>query len=292
MFHLATEQDIPTPQVISPKNIDDVHAALSKVDFPLMLKAIDGNKLFARTGKKMVIVNNKAELLDAYEALEDPDDPNLMLQELIPGDDDQVYIFNGYFNENSECLAAFTGHKIRQFPIHVGCAALGECSWHERVARKTIRLMQAVGYRGILDIGYRLDPRDGKYKVLDINPRVGQAFRLFVAENDMDVIRSLYLDMTKQPQPQVKPREGRRWLIENYDFISSYDYFREGSMGFKDWLRGFKGVEECAWFNWSDLTPFLIMSGRFIKQLGTSLISRTKRLVTGNRTETKTANMS
>lgn len=266
MFGIATQHNVPTPHTSFPQNLDEVIETADKVMFPVMLKAIDGAVMHARTGKKMVIVSSKEELVENYKQLEDPVTPNTMIQELIPGDDDQVYIYNGYFNKNSDALISFTGHKVRQFPIHVGCASLGECRWHQRVADKTRALMKAVGYKGILDIGYRLDPRDGRYKVLDINPRVGQAFRLFLAENGMDVIRSLYLDFTGQPQQESKPREGRRWLIEDYDMVSSLNYFKEGSLGFVEWIKSFRGVQEAAWFSWKDPLPFLVMFYRFTKK--------------------------
>lgn len=214
----------------------------------------------------MLIVNTYDELIKHFRILHDAEEPNLMLQEYIPGGDDEVYIFNGYFNEASECLSAFTGHKIRQFPIHTGCASLGECRWNQDVADLTIRSMQVFGYKGILDIGYRLDPRDGLYKVLDINPRVGQAFRLFTAENDMDVVRSLYLDLTNQPAPDIEPREGRRWLIEDFDLIATAYYVQERSLSFGDWIRSFKGVQETAWFSWRDPVPFVMMLASFIKR--------------------------
>jgi predicted ATP-grasp superfamily ATP-dependent carboligase len=137
--------------------------------------------------------------------------------------------------------------------------------------------MQSIGYQGILDIGYRLDPRDGRYKVLDINPRVGQAFRLFVAENGMDVVRSLYLDLTAQEQIQpIIPREGRRWVIEDYDIISSFHYSQEGSLRFGEWIRSFKGVEEGAWFSWKDPMPFLSMLGTLTKRSFSYLMKRIK----------------
>ena len=269
MFGLATQHGVPTPQTVFPRNVDDVEHYAATGRFPVMLKGIYGNRLAARTRKKMVIVHSRAELLAEYREMEDPDDPNLMLQEYIPGGDDQVYIFNGYFNRESDCLVGFTGHKIRQFPIHVGCASLGESRWNETVAQITTRFMKAVGYKGILDIGYRFDARDGQYKVLDINPRVGQAFRLFVAENNHDVARALYLDFTNQPQPPVVRREGRRWMIEDFDLISSLHYFQEGSLRPLQWLRSFSGVEERAWFSWKDPAPFLVMlrrlSGRLFK---------------------------
>jgi predicted ATP-grasp superfamily ATP-dependent carboligase len=127
--------------------------------------------------------------------------------------------------------------------------------------------MRSIGYQGILDIGYRHDPRDGRYKVLDINPRVGQAFRLFVAENDMDVVKALYLDLTGQEQIQpIISREGRRWVIEDFDIISSFHYYQEGTLRFGEWIKSFKGVEEGAWFSWKDPVPFLMMMLGMIKR--------------------------
>jgi predicted ATP-grasp superfamily ATP-dependent carboligase len=267
MFAIASRHNIPTPATLFPQKLEDVVEFVDKFHFPVMLKGIHGNRLFARTGYKMALAENKAALLKIYQELEDPASPNLMLQEHIPGNDDQVYIFNGYFNNDSDCLSAFTGHKIRQAPVHFGCASLGICKWNSEVAEITTRFMKDIGYRGVLDIGYRLDPRDGKYKVLDIKPRVGGAFRIFVAKNGMDVVRSLYLDLTGQEQLPIVPREGRRWVYEDYDIISSYCYFKEGTLKFKEWALSFKDVEEGAWFSWKDPLPFVMMAGRLGKRL-------------------------
>jgi D-aspartate ligase len=267
MFRIASQIGVPTPQTLFPEKLEDVIAYGERIDFPIMLKGIYGNRLHERTGRKMLVVHSKEELIRAYREMEDPDRPNLMLQELIPGGDDQVYIFNGYFNADADCLAAFTGYKVRQCPIHVGCASLGECRWNNEVARLTTMFMKAVGYRGILDIGYRLDPRDGQYKVLDVNPRVGQAFRIFVAHNGMDVVRALYLDLTGQPVPEFLSREGRRWIIEDFDFFFSIvPYYLEGSLTVSQWLKSFKGLEECAWLDTGDPLPFVKMLSGYIQR--------------------------
>jgi predicted ATP-grasp superfamily ATP-dependent carboligase len=277
MFGLAVSHRIPTPKTVFPQNLEDVLAYVQTGPFPVMLKGIHGGRLQARGRKPMEIVSSSEALLEAYRRMEDPLSPNLMIQELIPGADDQVYIFNGYFNDRSECLVGFTGFKVRQYPVHIGCASLGECRYVNEVARLTIEFMRAIGYRGILDIGYRLDPRDGLYKVLDINPRVGQAFRLFVAENDHDVVKALYLDLTGQEQPPVVSREGRRWAIEDFDLVSCINYYREGTLGLVEWLRSFRGVEELAWFDWRDPAPLLEMFSRLARQFGGWAAKRLKR---------------
>lgn len=267
MFKLAQDHGVPTPTTILPTTLGEAQNYAQSMNYPAMLKGAMGNRLYERTGKKMVVVESANELLEQYKLLQDPDVPNLMIQELIPGGDDQVYIFNGYFNAKSDCLAAFTGRKIRQYPVHVGCASLGECCWVQAVADETTAFMKRIGYRGILDIGYRKDPRDGKYKVLDINPRVGQAFRLFISEHNLDVVRALYLDLTGQSVPQDdQAREGRRWMIEDFDVVSCIHYAQEGSLSFLGWIRSFKHLQEGAWFSLRDPLPFFDMLGRLALQ--------------------------
>lgn len=82
----------------------------------------------------------------------------------------------------------------------------------------------------------------------------------------MDVVQSLYLDLTNQPAPEIRPREGRRWLIEDFDVIATAYYIRERSISFGDWLRSFRGVQETAWFNWRDPVPFVMMLASFMKR--------------------------
>ncbi len=62
--------------------------------------------------------------------------------------------------------------------------------------------------------------------------------------------------MTGQSIPQpVTPIESRRWIIEDYDIVSSLEYWREGSLGFGQWLRSFKNLYEGAWFSWKEPIP-------------------------------------
>jgi predicted ATP-grasp superfamily ATP-dependent carboligase len=181
-------------------------------------------------------------------------------------------MFNGYFDGTSKCRVGFTGKKLRQHPIHTGATSLGIVLENETVKQLTIEFMQRIRYRGILDIGWRYDARDGSYKLLDPNPRIGSTFRLFVGTDDMDVVRYLYLDMTGQPLPISEQREGRKWLIENLDLESSLDYMREGSLSLGQWLRSFRGVEEYAWFAKDDLRPFLRIAGRvFVRAIRKAL---------------------
>jgi len=259
MYFLAKKHGVPVPHTDFPNDMEDVLRYAEEGVFPVVLKGIYGNLLMDDTGLKMCIVRDRDELITSYKRMVSPGTPNMMLQEYIPGGDDEVYIFNGYFDSDSKCLAAFTGHKLRQFPIHTGCASMGVCAWDSIVSERTTRFIKEIGYRGILDIGYKYDRRDGLYKALDINPRIGQAFRIFLGKHATDVARVLYLDLTGQEVPADTPREGRRWLIEDYDLIATLHYYKEGSLRPGQWLKSLHGIEETAWFCARDPLPFLSM---------------------------------
>ena len=259
MYGLAIRHDIPTPKCVFPTSRTEVIDFLAGASFPIMLKGIDGQRLWERTGKKMFVEHSAAELLRTYDRAEDPECPNLMLQEYIPGGDDTIWMFNGYFDAASECLVGFTGKKIRQCPVHTGCTSLGICLPNPDVEQTTRRFMNAIGYRGIVDIGYRYDARDGLYKVLDVNPRIGATFRLFVGVNGIDVVRALYLDLTGQQIVPSPAREGRKWIVEDLDAVSSYRYLREGSLTIREWFKSLSGVEEAAFLSWRDPLPFFFM---------------------------------
>jgi D-aspartate ligase len=267
MYFLAKRFGIPTPETSFPQTRFDVARFLEHATFPVMLKGIDGVRLQKRTGKKMVIVRDQQELLDTYDALEEPGNPNLMLQEYIPGGDDTIWMFNGYFNKDSDCLVGFTGKKIRQFPVYTGSTSLGICLPNEAVSKTTKEFMKVIGYRGILDVGYRYDARDGLYKVLDVNPRLGGTFRLFVAENGMDVVRAQYLDLTGQPVPESAPPSGRKWIVEDSDFVSCLRYYKDGKLTLKEWIKSFRGIREGAYLALDDPRPFFELCAGDIRNL-------------------------
>jgi D-aspartate ligase len=257
MYLLAKRLSIPTPETIFPETQNEVLEFCERAQFPVMLKASDNIRTARRAGKKMVIARSKEELIAQYHAMEDGSHPSLMLQEYIPGRDDSVWMLNGYFDEHSECLFSITAKKIHQTPVYTGMTALGVCLPNPAIELATKTLVGAVGYKGILDIGYRYDARDGSYKLLDVNPRLGATFRLFVGHNGLDVARAEYLHFTGQPVPVSAMCTGRKWILEDADLASCIRYYRDGALNLREWLGSYRGINECAWYAEDDIMPFL-----------------------------------
>jgi predicted ATP-grasp superfamily ATP-dependent carboligase len=247
---------IPTAVTALPRCRQDALDFVQNTKFPVIVKGENGEFLQSRNHRaRVAIVASKKDLLKMYDLNAETSAPRLIFQEYIPGDDDATWMFNGYFNDRSECLFGATGRKLRQFPPHRGSTSLGICARNDVVETQTKQLMQVVAYRGPLDVGYRFDARDGQYKLLDLNPRIGSTFRLFAAENGLDVARALYLDITGQTIPSAQVPEGRKWVVETNDIVSSWVQFRKRQLTPSGWLRSLRGVQERAWLASDDLAP-------------------------------------
>jgi D-aspartate ligase len=257
MYFLARSMGIPTPKTFFPASEREALNFAEEAGFPIIMKTIEYRPPKNAQNRNKAIVVGKKELLDQYRIMEEPERPNVLCQEYIPGGDDASWMFNGYFDEHSRCLFGLTGRKIRQFHAYAGVTSLGVCMPNESVAETTMEFMKAIGYQGILDIGYRYDSRDGLYKVFDINPRIGSTFRLFVSDNGMDVARALYLNLTGQCVVAGHGLPGRKWMVEDLDLASSLRYWRDGKLTAGGWIRSYRGLQESAFFAPDDLRPVI-----------------------------------
>jgi D-aspartate ligase len=256
MQDLALRNGIPVAQSLIPRSTKDLERFLETANFPVMVKATDAARVRARAGGTKFVVRSSQNLLDLYARVGDLDEPGLMIQEFIPGED---WMFNGCFDDASRCIFGVTGKKIRRFPVNTGVTSLGVCLRNDMVEKQTAAFMKAIGYRGILDIGYRYDRRVDQYKVLDVNPRIGCTFRLFTATNGMDVARAFYLNLTGQAVVPAKAHEGRKWIVEDFDLYSALRSLTGQGLSVEDWMRSFRGIQEAACFAPDDPVPFLLM---------------------------------
>jgi predicted ATP-grasp superfamily ATP-dependent carboligase len=254
MYFLARDHGFPVPHTTWPISRAEVVEFAKDAKFPVALKAIRGTRLKLRARVTAFIVQSSAELLELYDRYEDSARPNLMLQEYIPGDDSCGWGFNGYFNDRSECVFGGTTHRIHQYPVHVGITSLAVIEHDPRVDAAARSFMRAIGYRGLVNIGFRYDARAGEYKVVDVNPRLGASFRSFVTQDGGDILRACYCDLTGQAITAGSSRpSGRKWLLE-LDLRSCMRYRREGA-SLQGLIGSYQGVRELAYFSGDDPFP-------------------------------------
>jgi predicted ATP-grasp superfamily ATP-dependent carboligase len=271
LYQLCRELGVPSPRAAMPGSLAQAREFAAASGFPLIAKLAtpwSGGKL-----RSTSIVADAAELDRIYLACE-RGQAGLMMQEFISGGPGDDWFFHGYCDQDSTCRPAFTGVKERSYPAHAGLTSLGRSTPNSRLRAQMCQLLARLGYRGIMDLDLRFDARDGQYKLLDFNPRLGAQFRLFRDSAGVDVARAQYLDLTGSAIPPGEQVTGRGFLVENYDPISAVGYWRSGELGFRSWAASLRTVDETAWFARDDLRPFGLMCLRMGWRLATRRLAR------------------
>ena len=168
-------------------------------------------------------------------------------------------MYAAYCDSASRCLVSMTGEKLRSYPARAGMTASGRISDNPELRRIAENFLARIGYRGIVDLEFRRDLRDGAYKLLDFNPRLGAQFRLYESEAGIDVVRAMYLDQTGQPVPSTPRAKSRSLIVENYELRVMWAFCRQPGSGIRAWLRSLPGQWEFAWFAQDDVKPSLAM---------------------------------
>jgi D-aspartate ligase len=189
------------------------------------------------------------------------DDPGVILQEYLPREAAEDWIVHACFDADANPLAVFTGVKVRSWPPHAGMTAHAYVVDNPELADLATRFVKQLGFAGVVDLDLRFDRRDGQYKLLDFNPRMGAQFRLFESESGVDVVRALHLNLTGRAVPEGEQRAGRRFVVENIDLPAWLAYRRSGYTTPSAPARA-EGTE-LAWLAGDDPMPFLTMLARF-----------------------------
>jgi predicted ATP-grasp superfamily ATP-dependent carboligase len=270
---LCAELGVPHPPVRLPRSAKEVADAVGALGLPVVAKWSRPWLLPALSGLRSTALLRSAAEATALFARSAVAGSQLVLQRLVPPTPRGDWFFQAYLDGSSTRLAGGTGWKERAYPTEAGQTTLGRWLPNRPVESLAVRLLSAVGYRGILDLDFRYDPESGQYQLLDANPRLGAQFRVFVDDQALDVVRVQHLDLTGREVPPWRPRPGRRLLVENYDILSAARNWRDGRLDLAGWRRSLRRVEERAWFAWDDPRPFAAMGSHSARQRARRLVS-------------------
>ncbi|MFF4760652.1 ATP-grasp domain-containing protein [Streptomyces sp. NPDC001292] len=262
LHELCVEHGIPSPAAAFPQSYDDIVAFAEKTRFPVVAK---NREAFVRRRSPAV---NGTTRIDSREGLlalarDWGERPGVILQEYLPREEAEDWIVHAYFDRDSTPLAMFTGVKVRSWPPHAGMTANAYVVDNPELADLTARFIKQIGFTGIVDLDLRFDRRDGQYKLLDFNPRMGAQFRLFESESGVDVVRAMHLDLTGRPVPEGEQRSGHRYVVENIDLPALLAYRRSGYTTPHAPVKA--SGTELAWLAGDDPLPFVTMLARFVR---------------------------
>jgi predicted ATP-grasp superfamily ATP-dependent carboligase len=201
---------VPVPETRHPRSAAEAVAAAGELGYPVFLKPSDPIQFKRIYRRQAFRCGTAAEVETAYGHMEafEP-----MLQEFVPGGDDGLYTLGSYLADDGTALGIFCGRKLRQTREHMGSCRVGESVWVDRVVDDGLRILRHLGFRGVSQVEFKLDPRTGEYKLIEVNPRLWQWHSLSGACG-ADLTHIAYLDLVgTPPPPQRMTVEHRRWAI-------------------------------------------------------------------------------
>jgi predicted ATP-grasp superfamily ATP-dependent carboligase len=201
---------IPIPRTSYPGSAAEARAAAGELGLPVLVKPSSTEGFKRRFKRQAFRCDTPAEVEDAYAQAE-PYEP--MVQEMIPGGDDELYTLGSYLRADGEPLGLFSGRKLRQTPPGVGTCRVGEAVWVDEVVKSGLKLLRALGFHGLSQVEFKRDPRDGAYKLMEVNPRLFQWHGL-AAACGVDLPLIAYRDLTgEQVEPATANGSRKRWAI-------------------------------------------------------------------------------
>ncbi len=174
-YSIAERIDVPHPKTLIGDSINEME--ISKIQFPVIVKPAKSHLYFQAFDRKMTIVNNSFEL---FEEVYKAHNLNLevVIQELIPGEDTQGYNYNCII-ENGKISSDFTAQKIRYSPNGFGVpCSVKSCERIDELKIYSQKLLSELKFNGYACLEYKYDKRDCKYKFMEVNGRFNRSILL------------------------------------------------------------------------------------------------------------------
>jgi predicted ATP-grasp superfamily ATP-dependent carboligase len=259
-FRAARDAGVDVPTSFFLSGDDDLRDAADAVPFPALLKPKTRHQEMRRLlGRKVLLVPRAEELQSAYETacICGP----LILQEIIPGDDDSFYTYGAYHDASSRPLGRFVSRKVRQHPRLWGESRIAESFWEEDVAAASESLLQEISYHGVSGTEFKRDPRDGRLKLMEVNAR-NWLHSPLARLAGVNLSQLAYADAIGAPFVAAPQVDGVRWTDLAHDVPDSVSEMVHGNLNPIAWLGSFRDVRVDCLLSVQDPLPGVVEMSR------------------------------
>lgn len=171
----------PRERVLDFTDLAGWRSLAGQIEAPYILKpATTGDyETLSFPGKlKVYVVDDAAALEPILERIAEAGyEGQMLLQELIPGDDTCGYVTTVYMDHTGRATLQATARMLLAIhtPNLLGNMAIGIVRWYPEIAERVVSLLEPIGYRGFATVDVKVDARTGQPYLLDINPRAGRS---------------------------------------------------------------------------------------------------------------------
>ena len=254
-YRLAEQLSIPIPRTWFPRSEADLDTI--DADGPLVIKPAIKEHFFYTTHVKAWRADSRAELADAFRrAAGIVNDGEVIVQELIPGGGEEQYAYCALFRDGQP-VASMTVRRRRQHPSDFGRAStFVETVSLPGLSEPSVNFLRKIGYYGLVELEFKRDPRDGAYKLLDVNARTWGYHTLGRAAG-VDFPYLLFQDQLGHHVSEAHARPGVRWIRLTTDVPNAVRDISAGRLRTRDYVRTLTSVNTEAVFSLRDPLPGL-----------------------------------
>ncbi|MEI7759608.1 MAG: hypothetical protein WCJ67_02450 [Thermoleophilia bacterium] len=256
LFHAAAVRlDIPVPPTRIIVSASEIEPSEYNGFF---LKPSNSQRFNALFSDKAFTFSNEAEAREGLRLMAAAG-VDALLQEYIPGPPTEHYFIDGYLDREEILRALFVRQRTRMFPVaygnstHMVTVAPGAA---EQAVTDITRFLRGLGFYGTFSAEFKRDPRDGTFRILEVNGRPWWYIG-FAADCGLDIVQLSYREALGLELQTVETyRTGVRCVLLHLDVRAFLYERRERGLTFGAWLRSVVGVRSAV-FAWSDPRPAL-----------------------------------
>jgi D-aspartate ligase len=276
---------VDTPRTVFVDAAADLERGVDEIGFPAILKPVESLAFKQRFHQHVLEIADRRRLDEVYVTVADCG--TLMYQEIIPGDDDELFTVGSYLDASSRPLAVFTGHKLRQHPPRFGICRMAVSKWNLELAEAGLRLLRQLGYWGVSQVEFKRDPRDGRYCLMEVNAR-HWLWHSLATVCGVDLSYAAYADVTGHPFSAPRQIDGPRWVLTITDTRDAVGEILDGERRVGPWLKSYRGVRQDGVLSLKDPLPGALLLGRELKSvLRASAVGKAALQIAGRRPGTR-----
>ncbi len=267
-YELAKKYQILFPKTFFANNESELLTISLQVKYPCIFKPLFSHVWREKyDGKKVIIVTSPQELIESYNKIKKIGD-KVLIQEIVPGLDSNIYLVLAYFNKESAPLACFCCRKLRQHPPHFGIGSFVVSAYEPRIVNLGMDFLKKIKYKGLVGIEFKINSDTNTPIYIETNVRTTFIGEISVALGiDLPYIayKNLVYNDNRIEEKNFTFDEGVKLTNITLDFGSFMLYRKNKELKFIDWIISFKSKKMAhTYFCSDDLMPFLHVYSTFI----------------------------
>lgn len=254
LLDIASSIGVPIPKTYYLKTHKE---QLNGLRFPVLTKGRFGLSFYKSMGKKVFIAKTQKELKIQLEEIEKKLSLNeIFTQELIPYNGSNKTISFTAFCIDGEIKVHWMGVKLREHPVQFGTATFAKSVFIQECFDQSIPLLKSLKYTGVCEVEYLKDPRDNRYKLIEINARTWLWVGLAKACG-VDYAKIIYDYINGHSNIQTTNYQlNRYWYNPITDFVFSIIGIINGKVSFIDYIKSIFFIKKTnAIFSLKDIKP-------------------------------------